>query len=282
MAVGAVMRQPDRDPSRLAEKRTFRPPFALSVGFGPVASTTKRRFPGRAVARQPGPVDPDYLVVVEQPLPPDLVEHTGLLPLLKATMRRRRASRSRSRSTRSTASRSAARAGSRPSRPGRARAAGDSPTDAPAAPATTARPAPTASPASANHRRSRQDPSKPPSSISATRSDFAIHARVPAYRDRPLAEILVLRLPTPRVSYGGNLCPFAGVSRRRAPGQSIPRSARRRTCVPFTDGSSSSSMSRGFRPSKVGQAVARPTIRAGRSASRVRTSFDRATRRAAR
>ena len=39
---------------------------------------------------------------------------------------------------------------------------------------------------------------------------------------------------------------------------------------------------RDFHPSKVGQAVARPTIRAARSASRGRTSSDRATLRAAR
>ena len=36
VAVGAVVCQPDRDPCRLAEKRTFRPLLALSVGFGPV------------------------------------------------------------------------------------------------------------------------------------------------------------------------------------------------------------------------------------------------------
>ena len=151
------------------------PPFCSISRIRAGRLATKRRLPGRPVARQPGPVDPDLLVVVEQPLPPDLVEDTGLLPLLEAPVRRRRANRSRSRSTRSTASRCAARAGSRPSRPGRTRAACDSPTDAPAAAATTARPAPTTSPASAIRRRSRPDPSKPPSSISATRSDFAIH-----------------------------------------------------------------------------------------------------------
>ena len=36
VAVGAVVRQPDRDPARLAQKRTLRPLLALSVGFGPV------------------------------------------------------------------------------------------------------------------------------------------------------------------------------------------------------------------------------------------------------
>ena len=36
VAVGAVVCQPDRDPCSLAENRTFRPFFALSVGFGPV------------------------------------------------------------------------------------------------------------------------------------------------------------------------------------------------------------------------------------------------------
>src|SRR5947209_16560276 len=38
VAVGAVVRQPDRDPARLAQKRTLRPLLALSVGFGPVFS----------------------------------------------------------------------------------------------------------------------------------------------------------------------------------------------------------------------------------------------------
>src|SRR5208282_3181719 len=38
VAVGAVVRQPDRDPARLAQKRTLRPLLALSVGFGPVLS----------------------------------------------------------------------------------------------------------------------------------------------------------------------------------------------------------------------------------------------------
>ena len=45
VAVGAVVRQPDRDPCRLAEKRTFRPFLARSVGFGPVASPPKGAFP---------------------------------------------------------------------------------------------------------------------------------------------------------------------------------------------------------------------------------------------
>ena len=45
MAVGAVMRQPERDPVRVAQKRTFRPLFALSVGFGPVFAPPKGAFP---------------------------------------------------------------------------------------------------------------------------------------------------------------------------------------------------------------------------------------------
>jgi hypothetical protein len=36
VAVGALVCQPDRDAAALAENRTFRPFFALSVGFGPV------------------------------------------------------------------------------------------------------------------------------------------------------------------------------------------------------------------------------------------------------
>jgi len=37
VAVGAIVCQPDRDPCRLAEKRTFRPFLPRSVGLGPVA-----------------------------------------------------------------------------------------------------------------------------------------------------------------------------------------------------------------------------------------------------
>jgi hypothetical protein len=45
VAVGAVVRQPDRDPSCLAEKRTFRPFLALSVGFGPVLAPPSGALP---------------------------------------------------------------------------------------------------------------------------------------------------------------------------------------------------------------------------------------------
>jgi hypothetical protein len=36
VTVGAVVRDADRDTLRLGQDRPFRPPFALSVGFGPV------------------------------------------------------------------------------------------------------------------------------------------------------------------------------------------------------------------------------------------------------
>ena len=45
MALRAVMCQPERNPRRLAEKRTFRPLFALSVGFGPVFEPPSGAFP---------------------------------------------------------------------------------------------------------------------------------------------------------------------------------------------------------------------------------------------
>ena len=41
MTVGAVVRQPDRDPRSLAENLTLRPPLARSVGFGPVLGPPK-------------------------------------------------------------------------------------------------------------------------------------------------------------------------------------------------------------------------------------------------
>ena len=43
--VGTVLRQPDRDPLRLAEKRTLRPLFALSVGLGPVLAPPSGALP---------------------------------------------------------------------------------------------------------------------------------------------------------------------------------------------------------------------------------------------
>ena len=187
MAVGAVMRQPDRDPCRLAEKRTFRPPFALSVGFGPVASPPSGAFPVAPSHDNQAQSIPTYLIVIEQPLPPDLVKHIRPAPTPESGDAPRKRCRSRSRSTRSTASPCAARARSRPSRHGHRRAADDSPTDAPAAPATTARPAPTTSPASANRRRSRQDPSKClPRRFQQRGRTSLLTDRVPAYRDRPL------------------------------------------------------------------------------------------------
>ena len=63
MAVGAVVRQPDRDPSRLAEKRTFRPLFALSVGFGPVLAPPSGAFamaPSAASQAQSIPTTASY------------------------------------------------------------------------------------------------------------------------------------------------------------------------------------------------------------------------------
>ena len=39
MAVGAVVREPDRDAGRLGKDRALRPLLALSVGFGPVLAS---------------------------------------------------------------------------------------------------------------------------------------------------------------------------------------------------------------------------------------------------
>ncbi len=45
MPVGSVVGQPDRDPLRLAEKRTFRPFLARSVGSGPVLAPPSGALP---------------------------------------------------------------------------------------------------------------------------------------------------------------------------------------------------------------------------------------------
>ena len=66
MPVGAVVGQPQRGPSRLAEKRTFRPPFRYPWGSGQ-SSRHQAGPPHRAVGGQLLPVDPHHLVVLEQP-----------------------------------------------------------------------------------------------------------------------------------------------------------------------------------------------------------------------
>ena len=63
------------------------PPLGPVSGIGASLRPPQRCFGHRAVGRQPGPVDTDLLVVVEQPLAPDLVKDTGLLPLLKTPVR---------------------------------------------------------------------------------------------------------------------------------------------------------------------------------------------------
>ena len=127
MAVGAVMCQPDRNPCRLAEKRTFRPHCSIS-GIGTGCLTAKRRLPDCPVAGKPVPSrsrpahGSQAAPAARSPGTPWPAPTPGSDGAPKTR------NRSRSRSTRSTASPSAARAGSRPSRPGRAHAAGDSPT----------------------------------------------------------------------------------------------------------------------------------------------------------
>src|SRR5208282_6868452 len=59
-------------------------PLGSISGIGSGLRTAQRGLRHRAVGREPRPVDPDDLVVLKQPLTPDLMKDTGLLPLLKA------------------------------------------------------------------------------------------------------------------------------------------------------------------------------------------------------
>src|SRR5215469_17292780 len=58
-------------------------PFSPIGGIRAGVAATQWCLPHRAVDGQPLPIDPDHGVVLEQPLPPDLVEHPRLDPLLK-------------------------------------------------------------------------------------------------------------------------------------------------------------------------------------------------------
>src|SRR6266571_6770692 len=64
------------------------PLFGSIGGIGAGLVPAQRRLAHRTVARQPLPLDPVCLVVGEQSLPPELLEHARPRPLLKAAMRR--------------------------------------------------------------------------------------------------------------------------------------------------------------------------------------------------
>src|SRR6266511_3812634 len=77
----AIVPTPSDEPVRYTEIR------ALPIRAGQLAA--QRRLAERAVHRQPLPLDPVLFVVCEQPLPPELQEHTGLGPLTEAPIRPR-------------------------------------------------------------------------------------------------------------------------------------------------------------------------------------------------
>jgi hypothetical protein len=64
------------------------PDLPRSVGFLPVFFPPERRLGQAPVHRQPSPIQPLQLVVFLQPLRPQLLEDTGLDPLLEAAMGR--------------------------------------------------------------------------------------------------------------------------------------------------------------------------------------------------
>src|SRR5947209_14478037 len=66
------------------------PCLPLSVGFLPTFPPPERGFRHRPVHREPRPIDPVQRVVFGQPYLPELQEHPGLGPLLKAPVRRGR------------------------------------------------------------------------------------------------------------------------------------------------------------------------------------------------
>src|SRR5436305_4317039 len=62
------------------------PCLPLSVGFLPTFSPPERGFRHRPVHRKPLPIDPAQHVVFGQPYLPELQEHPGFPPLLKAAV----------------------------------------------------------------------------------------------------------------------------------------------------------------------------------------------------
>jgi hypothetical protein len=127
VAVGTIVVEPDGDARPLRENRPLRP-FSL-CRWDCVRSWVRRAAPlPSPVGRQPVPVDPHHLVVLEQPLAPELVEHGRPWSTPESAGAPRTTSRSRSGRGRSTASRCAAPAGSRSSRHRWAPWGGDSPT----------------------------------------------------------------------------------------------------------------------------------------------------------
>ena len=150
VAVGAVVRQPDRDPAALAENRTFRLFFALSVGFGPVFGP-----PSGALVIAPSAASHDQSIPTSLSYSHNpcrqISANTPPAPTPETAGAPNSTNRSRLRSTRSTASPYPERAGSRPSPRGPPPATDASRADETAAREEAARSAPTTSPASANH-----------------------------------------------------------------------------------------------------------------------------------
>src|SRR3954453_2147697 len=72
----------------LPSQRSERFPLFRSVsGIGAGRLASQRRLPHQPIAAEPLPLDPLQLIVGEQALPPELLEHTRRRPLLQAAVR---------------------------------------------------------------------------------------------------------------------------------------------------------------------------------------------------
>ena len=82
------MASPIGTPAPSHNKLRLTPSLARSVGFGPVFFPAQRRLRHRAIHRLPGPVNALHLVILVQPVRPELLKDSGLAPLLKSQMGR--------------------------------------------------------------------------------------------------------------------------------------------------------------------------------------------------
>ena len=88
------MASPIGTPAPSHNKLRLTPSLARSVGLGPVFFPAQRRLRHRAIHRLPGPVNALHLVILVQPVRPELLKDPGLAPLLKPQMGRETAANS--------------------------------------------------------------------------------------------------------------------------------------------------------------------------------------------
>lgn len=86
LTLAPAMTTPTGTPRPSVRTERLTPRLPRSVGLRPVLPPTQGRLAHGSVQRQPRPIDPDQIVVGQQALPPERLEHPGPRPVLEPAM----------------------------------------------------------------------------------------------------------------------------------------------------------------------------------------------------